>query len=80
MTIRCSFVLEGSSMTKSCTFMFGRQQYDETVQFCVWKAAVLRNGAVLCLEFSSITKRCTLVFGGQRYDETLRFCVWKAAL
>jgi len=27
-------------MTKRCSFVFGGQQYDETVQFCVWRAAV----------------------------------------
>jgi hypothetical protein len=32
--------LEGSSMTKRCSFVFGGQKYDETVQFCVWRAAV----------------------------------------
>jgi hypothetical protein len=33
-------------MTKRCSFVFGGQQYDETVQF-------------LCLEGSSMTKRCS---------------------
>jgi hypothetical protein len=30
----------GSSKMKRCSFVFGGQQYDETVQFCVWRAAV----------------------------------------
>ena len=67
-------------MTKRCSFVFGGQQYDETVHFCVWRAAVRRNGAVLCLEGSSMTKRCSFVFGGQQYDETVWFCVWRAAV
>jgi hypothetical protein len=67
-------------MSKLFCFVFGGQQYDETVLFCVWRAAVCRNCSVLCLEGSSMTKRFSFVFGGQQYDETFQFCVWRAAV
>jgi hypothetical protein len=31
---------EGRSWALGVSFVFGGQQYDETVQFCVWRAAV----------------------------------------
>ena len=51
-------------MTKRCGFVFRGQQYDETVWFCVWRAAVCRNGVVLCLEGSNMVKWYGFVFGG----------------
>jgi len=67
--------LEGSNIVKRCGFVFGGQQYGETVWFCVWRAAIWGNGVVLCLEGSNKMKRCGFVFGGQQYDETVWFCV-----
>jgi hypothetical protein len=65
-------------MTKRCSFVFGGQQYDETVQFCVWRAAVRRNCAVWCSEGSSMTILVTLGGMGEldQEDAVLRVLFW----